>query len=490
MQRLYVGSEIGQGYLGDEDNGEMSSWYILSSLGIYPLQAGSSNWAIGSPQFTQMTVHRTSGDIVVNAANNSTKNVYVQSVKVNGKSQRGVSIDSSVLAHGGTIDFQMGSKPSSWGTGKNDAPPSLTKGNAVPKPLQDTTGPGLGTATASGGQDASKLFDDSSTTQMTFTTGTPQISWAFRGGKQTPTYYTLTSGASAGDPTDWQLQGSNDGITWTTVDSRSGEVFPWRNQTRPFKISNPGQFAQFRLVVTKTVGAAQTNLAEIELLAGGDVQLGGGAVTVTAASSVHATSGAAVSVPLATVTGGTASGYQATIDWGDGSPATAGTLALSSRAVYSVSGSHTYAKPGYYQASVTVTDGTGQGSATVGVDVAYAPSSGLTAAFDTVCIGDEGVARGELRRQVVGVLACRSRGGRRDPGPAARRYPARRCTSRCRRSRRGSRTTRPATAGRSCSTCRPTRRASRSSAPARRATRAPPARRRSATAAPPASRSR
>jgi len=58
--------------------------------------------------------------------------------------------------------------------------------------------------------------------------------------------------------------------------------------------------------------------------------------------------------------------------------------------VYSVSGSHTYAKPGYYQAAVTVSDGTSQDSATVGVDVAYAPESGLAAAFDTVCIGDEG----------------------------------------------------------------------------------------------------
>ena len=391
LQRLYVGSEIGQGYLGDEDNGEMSSWYVLSSLGLYPLQAGSSNWAIGSPQFTRMTVHRTGGDIVVNAPDNSTKNVYVQGVMVNGKTQRGVSIDSSALAHGGTIDFQMGPNPSSWGTGESDAPPSLTKGDAVPKPLQDTTGPGLGTATAGGGQNASTLFDDSSITQMTFTSGTPQINWAFRGGEQTPMYYTLTSGASAGDPADWRLQGSDDGITWTTVDSREGEVFTWRNQTRPFRISNPGRFAQIRLVVTRAVGAAQTNLAEIELLAGGDLELGGGAITVTAAGSVHSTSGAPVSVPLASVTGGTASGYKATIDWGDGSPVTAGTLTLSSRAVYSVSGSHTYATPGYHQASVTVTDGTSQGSATVGVDVAYAPSSGLTAAYDTVCIGDEGV---------------------------------------------------------------------------------------------------
>ncbi|MFI7612841.1 GH92 family glycosyl hydrolase [Nonomuraea terrae] len=391
LQRLYAGGEIGQGYLGDEDNGEMSSWYVLSSLGIYPLQAGSSQWAIGSPQFAQMTVHRESGDIVVNARDNSTANVYVQSVKVNGKQQRGVSLDASALARGGRIDFQMGPRPSSWGTGKNDAPPSLTKGDAAPKPFQDTTGPGLGTATASDGQDASKLFDDSSVTQLTFASGTPQIGWAFRSGRQTPAYYTLTSGASAGDPADWRLEGSNDGITWATVDSRKGEEFRWRNETRPFRIGDPGRYARFRLVVTKTAGAAQANLAEIELLAGGDVQLGGGAITVTGASGVRASTGVAVSVPLATVTGGAATGYQASIDWGDGSPATAGTLTLSSRSVYSVRGSHTYAKPGHHQASVTVTDGTGQGSATVGVDVAYAPGSGLTAAFDTVCVGDEGV---------------------------------------------------------------------------------------------------
>ncbi|WP_436520681.1 GH92 family glycosyl hydrolase [Actinoplanes sp. HUAS TT8] len=391
LQRLYVGSEIGQGYLGDEDNGEMSSWYILSSLGLYPLQNGSSSWAIGSPQFDRMTVHRTTGDIVVKAYDNSVKNVYIQSARVNGKTQKNVSIDSSVLKRGGTIEFVMGPKPSSWSTGKNDVPPSLTKGTEAPKPLQDVTGPGLGTATTSGGQDASKLFDDTSSTQLTFDSATPTVNWNFRGGKQAPTYYTLTSGAKAGDPADWQLQGSKDGITWTTLDSRRGETFAWRNQTRPFQITRPGRFTQFRLVVGRTTGAPQANLAEIELLAGGDVKLGGGSVTVSGATTVPALSGTAVTVPLATVTGGTASGYQATVDWGDGTPATAGTTTLSSRAVYGVSGSHTYAKPGFYQAKVTVTDGTGQDSATVGVQVSYVPDSGLAAAFDTVCIGDDGV---------------------------------------------------------------------------------------------------
>jgi len=226
---------------------------------------------------------------------------------------------------------------------------------------------------------------------MTFTTGTPTITWAYRGGKQEPTFYTVTSGASsAGDPESWTLQGSQDGIRWTTLDYRPGEVFQWRNQTKDYRIGLPGKFAQYRLDVFKSTSATPS-LAEIQLLAGGDVQIGGGTVAVTGSATVPARTGAAVSVPLATVTGGTASDYKATVDWGDGSAPTAGTIAPSSRAVYSVGGSHTYAKPGFYQASVTVTDGVSQGSATVGVDVAYAPADGLTAAFDSVCIGDDGV---------------------------------------------------------------------------------------------------
>lgn len=49
LSRLYTGSEIGQGYHGDEDNGEQSAWYLFSSLGFYPLVMGSGEYAIGSP---------------------------------------------------------------------------------------------------------------------------------------------------------------------------------------------------------------------------------------------------------------------------------------------------------------------------------------------------------------------------------------------------------------------------------------------------------
>ena len=60
LERLYIGSEVGQGYPGDEDNGEMSAWYIFSALGLYPLRVGSPEYAIGA-LVPKATVHLKTG---------------------------------------------------------------------------------------------------------------------------------------------------------------------------------------------------------------------------------------------------------------------------------------------------------------------------------------------------------------------------------------------------------------------------------------------
>ena len=65
LSRLYTGSEIGQGYHGDEDNGEKSAWYLFCALGFYPLVMGSAEYAIGSPLFTKATVHLENGKQIV-----------------------------------------------------------------------------------------------------------------------------------------------------------------------------------------------------------------------------------------------------------------------------------------------------------------------------------------------------------------------------------------------------------------------------------------
>ncbi|WP_438841159.1 GH92 family glycosyl hydrolase [Actinoplanes auranticolor] len=254
MSRLYLGSEIGQGYPGDEDNGEMSAWQVFSALGFYPLQMGSPAYAIGSPLFTRATVNLENGKkIVVNAPGNSRSNVYVQSLKVNGKAYGSTSLPHSLLADGATLDFTMGSSPSRWGTGPDAAPPSLTSGDAVPAPLRDLTGPGRGTASDPA------LVDDTSTTQATLADG---WQYQFASAGEQAGYYTLTSSTEAEqDPASWTLKGSYDGTTWTTIDERKDQKFEWRRQTRPFKIASPGRYAHYRLDV-----AAGTTLAEVELL--------------------------------------------------------------------------------------------------------------------------------------------------------------------------------------------------------------------------------
>ncbi|MEV0383196.1 GH92 family glycosyl hydrolase [Nonomuraea sp. NPDC050643] len=261
LSRLYLGSEIGQGYPGDEDNGEMSAWQVFSALGFYPLQMGSPYYAIGSPLFKKATVHLGGGKkLVIKAPGNNARNVYVHGVKVDGKAWDKTYLPHDLLAKGGELEFTMGPRQSRWGTGKDAAPPSITGDDRVPEPLHDLTGPGRGTASAAGGADVKALFDDDSGTRAALPAW---VQYAF-GEQREARFYTLTSGAGqpSEDPAGWVLEGSADGTAWKVLDERSGESFPWRLQTRPFKIAEPGAYAHYRIRFT-----GGTSLAEIELLA-------------------------------------------------------------------------------------------------------------------------------------------------------------------------------------------------------------------------------
>jgi hypothetical protein len=108
------------------------------------------------------------------------------------------------------------------------------------------------------------LIDDTSRTAVSFTAAGSFVQYRFTASSPQVTFYTLTSGTTAADPTGWTLSGSSDATTWTVLDQRSGQTFPWRLQTRAFKVASPGAYAYYRLEMT---GAAGTTLAEVELLA-------------------------------------------------------------------------------------------------------------------------------------------------------------------------------------------------------------------------------
>ena len=267
LARSFTGNDIGQGYPGDEDNGEMSAWWLFSALGFYPLQVGSPTYAIGSPLFTQATIHLENGeDLVIEAPRNSAQNVYVQGVTVDGVEQSATYLTHDQLADGGTIVFDMGPTPSAWGTGADDAPPSITEGDDLPDPLADVTRT-WEVATDEEGADGGALVDDTAAAQVAFASATPTVTFEATVTTARAAMYTLTSAAGDGtDPRAWTLEGSTDGQTWTTLDERSDQSFASRLETRAFSIADPGVYHQYRLRVTASTGAT-TSLAEVELLA-------------------------------------------------------------------------------------------------------------------------------------------------------------------------------------------------------------------------------
>jgi predicted alpha-1,2-mannosidase len=268
LSRLYAGSEIGQGYCGDEDNGEMSAWWLFSALGFYPLRVGSPDYIIGSPLFRRAVVRMDNGnELVVNAPNNSPGNVYVHGLSVNGKPWDRVYLPHEMIAGGATLDFRMGPRPSTWGCNPDALPPSLTRNGAVPTTMRDITSTPGGHGEGSDGITVAALFDDTSRTHVTFRTPAPWLSYRLPGAGAAVRCYTLTSGPDGDDPRSWTLRGSDDGAQWTVVDERRGETFRWRRQTRPFTVADPGTYRQYRLDITENSGAETVTLAQVEFLA-------------------------------------------------------------------------------------------------------------------------------------------------------------------------------------------------------------------------------
>ncbi|WP_444297684.1 GH92 family glycosyl hydrolase [Leyella stercorea] len=104
------------GLSGNEDVGQMSAWYILSSVGLYQVDPVGGRFVIGSPLFDKATVNVGAGKtFTVVAKNNSDRNIYVQSARLNGKTLKNSYIEFNDICHGGTLELVMGPKPSKWG---------------------------------------------------------------------------------------------------------------------------------------------------------------------------------------------------------------------------------------------------------------------------------------------------------------------------------------------------------------------------------------
>ncbi len=121
MKEMYNTSS--SGYAGNEDCGQMSSWFVFSALGFYPVNPASGIYVIGSPLFSYAKIQLQAGKTLeIKAENVSDKNIYIQSVSLNGNPFVNNYITHKELLNGGMLVFKMGNKPSKWGAKPENRP--------------------------------------------------------------------------------------------------------------------------------------------------------------------------------------------------------------------------------------------------------------------------------------------------------------------------------------------------------------------------------
>lgn len=114
------------GIPGNDDLGEMSSWYVWAALGMYPEIPGRAELLLGSPLFPHAVVHGSGGDVVIDAPGASAAMPYVTALRVDGKPYDRPWLSPSLVEHGGRLQFELGRTPNTqWGSAVDNAPPSF-----------------------------------------------------------------------------------------------------------------------------------------------------------------------------------------------------------------------------------------------------------------------------------------------------------------------------------------------------------------------------
>lgn len=123
----YYGYGLANAYLGDEDQGQMSGWFLMASMGLFQTDGGTRVnpvYELASPLFEKIVIdlgnrYRRGGKFTIEAKNTSRRNIYIQKATLNGKELNSFNFPASELLKGGNLVLEMGEKPNTnWGTGK------------------------------------------------------------------------------------------------------------------------------------------------------------------------------------------------------------------------------------------------------------------------------------------------------------------------------------------------------------------------------------
>jgi predicted alpha-1,2-mannosidase len=127
LNELY-GSGPADGFAGDEDNGEMTAWYVFSALGFYPLCPGHPTYALGAPLFEKATLRPRDGEaFVIEGVGNREGTPYANQIRLNGNAMSRLFVWQEEITSGGKLEFEMAEEPVERSYDEEDLPFSLSR---------------------------------------------------------------------------------------------------------------------------------------------------------------------------------------------------------------------------------------------------------------------------------------------------------------------------------------------------------------------------
>lgn len=239
VDRLFVGSDLGQGYPGDEDNGEMSAWYVWAAIGLYPLAPATGSYVLVPPLFRRTELPTTGTVIEVVGPS---RGPFFAAVAIDGRPWNSIAVPHALIARGARLELTLSDRPTGWGAGSR--PVSASDVHGYLDPPTDVLLPG-----------GSPLVDNTADTAVALRAGVP-VEFEFE--PTVASLYTVTV-AEAGRHS-WSVELVNDRGTAVVVDRRDAEHFDQPGQTRVFGIDAEAPAVRLRFTPAEAMSLLQLEL--------------------------------------------------------------------------------------------------------------------------------------------------------------------------------------------------------------------------------------
>lgn len=260
--RLFAGAHIGQGFPGDEDNGEMSAWWLWAALGLYPLELASGRLRVGSPLFDDVRVDRGDGSTLRIRSRRTAPSAHVlQEARLDGEPLPSADLPIDALRGDVVLDLVFGADPAAaLETGTSD---DASANSAVAPWRSDLTSTGGGVIRSPAVTEPDRVFDDGAPAGHAGTVLQPGewVGWRFPEPRGISDLTITLTDASISSALHWEVRGTD--ADWTPVTTTHQEELR-ADRTTPFTLTTRMVTSAIRVRAEAEVTIRQIELFDLD----------------------------------------------------------------------------------------------------------------------------------------------------------------------------------------------------------------------------------